>query len=88
MLHFPKARANDSRKLIIERIDRPGERHELKIGDAVTGGAFYDLANVNLTLVRGAIYSATLDGHKMTFAIDRKAKSLPAPVFSRLLRLQ
>jgi hypothetical protein len=88
MVQLPKRLASDSRTLTIERIDRPGERHELKIDETVTGGTFYDLANVNLTLARGAIYSATLDGRKMTFAIDPKAKSLPAPVVSRLLRFQ
>jgi hypothetical protein len=86
MVQLPKVLAR--RTLVIERIDRPGERHELKIDDTVIGATFYDLANVNLTLARGAIYSATLDGHKMTFAIDPKAKSLPAPVVSRLLRFQ
>jgi hypothetical protein len=88
MLQLPKVLPSDSRTLIIRRIDRPGERHELKIDEAVTGATFYDLANVNLTLTCGAIYSVTLDGHKMTFAIDPKAKSLPAPVVSRLLRFQ
>jgi len=88
MVQLPNVLASGSRTLMIERIDRPGERHELKIDDTVTGGTFYDLTNVNLTLARGAIYSATLDGHKMTFAIEPKAKSLPAPVVSRLLRFQ
>jgi hypothetical protein len=88
MVQLPKIVANDSRTLVIERLDRPGDRHEVKIDDTATGGTFYDLANVNLILARGAIYSATLDGHKMTFAIDPKAKSLPAPVVSRLLRFQ
>jgi hypothetical protein len=88
MVQLPRVLARDSRTLIIERIDRPGERHELKIDDTVTGATFYDLTNVNLRLARGAIYSASLDGHKMTFAIDPKAKSLPAQVVSRLLRFQ
>jgi hypothetical protein len=88
MVQLPKVLASDNRTLLIERVDRPGERHEIKIDDTVTGGGFYDLAKVNLSLIRGATYSASLDGHKMTFAIDRKAKSGPAPVVSRLLRFQ
>jgi hypothetical protein len=87
MVQLPKVLASDNRTLLIERVDRPGERHEIKIDDTVTGG-FYDLAKVNLSLSRGATYSASLDGHRVTFAIDRKAKSGPAPVVSRLLRLQ
>jgi hypothetical protein len=88
MIQLPKVLARDNRTLLIERVDRPGERHEIKIDDNVTGGGFYDLAKVNLSLTRGATYSASLDSHKMTFAIDRKAKSGPAPVVSRLLRFQ
>jgi hypothetical protein len=87
MVQLPKVLKSDNRTLLIERVDRPGERHEIKIDDTVTGG-FYDLAKVNLNLTRGATYSASLDGHKVTFAIDRKAKSGPAPVVSRLLRFQ
>jgi hypothetical protein len=88
MVQLPKVLSSDNRTLLIERVDRPGERHEVKLDDAVTGGGFFDLAKVNLTLARGAIYSASLDGHKMTFAVDPKAKSGPAPVVSRLLRFQ
>ena len=40
------------------------------------------------SLARGGIYDASIGGHKMTFAIDAKAKSGPAPIVSRLLRFQ
>jgi hypothetical protein len=88
MVQLPKSLASDNRTLLIERTDRPGERHEIKIDDTVTGGGFYDLAKINLLLARGAVYNASLGGHKMTFAIDAKAKSGSAPVVSRLLRFQ
>ncbi len=87
MVQLPKTLASD-RTLLIERTDRPGERHEIKIDETISGGGFYDLAKINLRLSRGAIYNASLGGHKMTFAIDAKAKSGPAPVVSRLLRFQ
>jgi hypothetical protein len=41
-----------------------------------------------VSLTRGAVYDASIGGHKMTFQIDAKAKSGPAPVVSRLLRFQ
>ena len=32
----------------LERLDRPGERYENKIGDDLTGGKFYDLAKADI----------------------------------------
>jgi hypothetical protein len=88
MVQLPKVLSSDNRTLRIERVGRPAERYEIKLDDTVTGGGFYDLAKNNLRLSRGAIYNASLDGRKMTFAVDAKAKSGPAPVVSRLLRFQ
>lgn len=80
--------ASNDRTLLIERTDRRGERHEIKIDDTVAAAGFYDLAKINVSLTRGAIYDASIGSHKMTFQIDAKAKSGPAPVVSRLLRFQ
>jgi hypothetical protein len=88
VVRLPKVLANEDRTLLIERVDRRGERHELKIDDAIVAAGFYDLAKINLSLARGAIYDASIGGHKMTFQIDAKAKSGPAPIVSRLLRFQ
>lgn len=74
--------------MLIERTDRRGERHALDIDDAIVAAGFYDLAKANVSLARGAIYEATIGGHQMTFRIDAKARSGPAPVVSRLLRFQ
>jgi hypothetical protein len=88
VVQLPKALSNENRTLLIERIDRRGDRHELKIDDAVAADGFYDLAGSNVSLARGGIYEASIGGHKATFQIDAKATSGPAPVVSRLLRLQ
>ena len=88
VVQLPSGLTGDNRTLLIERIDRPGERHEFKIGADLAGGAFYDLAKLNARLTRGAVYNASLNGHKLTFKIDAKAKSGLTPVVSRLLRLQ
>jgi hypothetical protein len=88
VVQLPKALASQDRTLLIERTDRRGERHEVKIDDAIVAAGFYDLAKSNVSLARGAVYDASIGGHKMTFQIDPKAKSGPAPVVSRLLRFQ
>ncbi len=88
LVQLPKVLASNDRTLLIERTDRRGERHEIKIDDTVAATGFYDLAKINVSLTRGAIYDASIGSHKMTFQIDAKAKSGPAPVVSRLLRFQ
>jgi hypothetical protein len=88
LVQLPKVLASQDRTLLIERIDRPGERHELNIDDTIAAAGFYDLAKINVTLARGAIYDASIGSHKMRFQIDAKAKSGEAPVVSRLLRFQ
>jgi hypothetical protein len=88
VVQLPKVLASQDRILVIERIDRRGERHEVKIDDAIAASGFYDLAKINVSLTRGAIYDASIGGHKMTFQIDAEAKSGPAPIVSRLLRFQ
>jgi hypothetical protein len=88
LVQLPKVMASGDRTLLIERVDRRGERHEVKIDDAAAAAGFYDLAKVNVSLARGGIYDASISGHKMTFQIDAKAQTGPAPVVSRLLRFQ
>lgn len=88
MVQLPRVLVSDNRRLLIERIDRKGERYEFKIDDSVAGGGFYDLAKSDARLSRGGIYNVSLDGHQMLFKIDARAKSGPAPVVSRLLRFQ
>jgi hypothetical protein len=88
VVQLPKGLASEDRLLLIERTDRKGERHNLKIDDTNAAAGFYDLAKFNVSLARGATYDASIGGRKVTFRIDAKAKSGPAPVVSRLLRFQ
>ena len=88
VVQLPKDLAGEDRVLLIERTDRRGESHSLKIDDAVAAAGFYDLARINISLTQGAIYDASIGDQKVTFRIDPKAKSGPAPVVSRLLRFQ
>jgi hypothetical protein len=88
VVQLPKVLASEDRTLLIERIDRPGEHLTFQIDDAIAAARFYDLAKINVSLTRGAIYDASIGSHKLTFQIDAKAKSGPAPIVSRLLRFQ
>jgi hypothetical protein len=86
MIQLPKLMANDPRTLVIERLDKPGERAEFTIGE--DSGAFYDLAKAKAKpLTRGGVYRATIGANKVAFKIDAKAKTTgKIPVVSRLLR--
>jgi hypothetical protein len=88
VVQLPKVLSGGDYTLLIERTDHPGKRYEFKIDDASAAAGFYDLAKAHLSLVRGATYDASISGHKVTFLIDAKAKSGPAPIVSRLLRFQ
>jgi len=88
VVQLPRVLPSDDRTLVIERRDRPSERYEVKIDDAVRGGAFYDLAMINARLSPGATYNASIGDSKMMFRVDARAKSGATPVISRLLRFQ
>ena len=88
VVQLPKVLASQDRTLRLERTDRRGERHEFQIDDAVAAAGFYDLAKADVSLTRGATYEASIGDRKVTFQIDAKAKSGPAPIVSRLLRFQ
>ena len=47
---FPRSWLAADRTLLIERTDRRGERHEIKIDDAIAAAGFYDLAKINVKL--------------------------------------
>jgi len=88
LVQLPRGLASADRTLLIERADRRGERHAVRIDDIVAAAGFYDLTKANVSLTRGAIYDARIGEHKMTFRIAANAKSGRAPVVSRLLRFQ
>lgn len=68
--------------IIIERIDVPGERHELTLRDG-----FLDLADSATELRRGGIYRATAGDTELIFKVDQYAKAGRTPLISRLLPL-
>jgi hypothetical protein len=77
-------RAGDT--LLIERIDKPGERLTFTIEPAqLVRGAFYDFAGTNWVLAAGGVYRATLGAKQIVFNVDAAAPPM-APLVSRLLR--
>lgn len=72
--------------LLIERIDKQGERMELSIQPAqLVRGEFYDFASAHRVLTAGGVYRATLGAKQIVFKIDEAAPPM-APLASRLLR--
>jgi hypothetical protein len=75
--------------LVIERVDQPGERHELILsGMQLLHGKFLDLARAGVVLTAGGIYRATAGTRQMVFKIDPSAQSGESPIAGRLIRLQ
>jgi hypothetical protein len=75
-------------KLVVERLDQPGERHEIAVTEAqLVRGAFLDFAKSDVVLAPGGIYRAKLADREIVFKIDPDAKPGDAPLVGRLARL-
>jgi hypothetical protein len=76
-------------KLVVERLDVKGERHEVDLTPAsLTRGRFYDFARTKTALKPGGKYSATLKSKQVVFMVDAKAAPGAGPVIGRLVPLQ
>jgi len=75
-------------KLVIERVDQPGERYEYAVGgQQLLKGAFFDLARAGQALAPGGTYRASAGSRQIVFRIDPNAKPDASSVVGRLLRL-
>lgn len=75
-------------RLVIERLDMPGERMELQLGgQQLLRGAFYDMAKTDHALAPGGLYRASAGSRQIVFRIDGNARPGRGPVIGRLLRL-
>jgi hypothetical protein len=75
-------------KLLIERIDVPGERYETAVtAKMLVKGKFYDLATTGRTLMPGGTYAAALGTRKTVFKVDPFAHPGAGPIVGRLVRL-
>jgi hypothetical protein len=86
VVQLPRGLGTD-RVLAIARIGKR-EQYSLPIDDAAVAAGYVDLAKSKVRLAKGATYEASIGGRKLTFLVDKKAKSGAAPVVSRLLRFQ
>ena len=76
-------------RLVVERLDKQGERHEVMVGkNSLLRGRFYDFAKTGKALTPGASYLARLGGQEIIFNIDPGAKPGATPVIGRLVRLE
>jgi hypothetical protein len=73
--------------LIVERLDKAGERQQIEIANNRVKGRFFDFAKVNRALAPGGTYAATFGASKIVFRIDPQAKPGAAPVLGRLLQM-
>ena len=75
-------------KLLIERIDLPGEKFEAVIDSKkLVKGKFYDLAAQGKSLMPGGTYAATAGASRTVFKIDPMARPGASPIVGRLVRL-
>ena len=78
---------NAGSRLIIERLDKPGERYDTLIGaSSLLRGRFYDFAKSGKALAREAIYVARLGEKQIVFKVDARAKPGATPMVGRLVR--
>jgi hypothetical protein len=73
-------------RVVIERLDVAGERHELDVKLAGRD-AFYDFAKNGRTLTAGGTYRAKTVSGEIVFKVDPKARTGPGPIVGRLLKL-
>jgi hypothetical protein len=84
----PLVEAKGRGKLIIRRLDVPGERQEINLGGTQLKGRFLDFASENVALVPGGLYAATFKSSQIVFRVDAQAKPGVTPIVGRLLRLE
>ena len=73
--------------LIVERLDKAGERQQIEIGNNRIKGRFFDFARFDRVLAPGGTYAATFGASKIVFRIDPQAKPGKAPALGRLLQM-
>ena len=75
-------------KIVIERIDRPGEKFEANLtAKVLVKGRFYDLAAAGKSLAAGGTYAVTAGSQRAEFKVDPAARSGASPIVGRLVRL-
>ena len=85
----PMVETHGHGRLVVERLDVQGERYEVDLSAAsVIHGRFYDFARNGTALQPGGTYAVSLGSQRRVIVVDRGAAPGPAPVISRLVRLE
>lgn len=85
----PMIEIRDRGPLIVERLDKPGERYEVAIRrDSLLRGRFYDFAKTGEALAPNGLYVAQLGAQKVVFKVDPQAKPGSTPIVGRLVRFE
>jgi hypothetical protein len=85
----PMIEIKDPGPLIVERLDKPGERYEVPIRrDLLLRGRFYDFAKSGKALVPNGLYAAQVGAQTVVFKVDPQAKRGSTPIVGRLVRFE
>ena len=84
----PLVEAKGRGKLIIRRLDVPGERQEISLGGTQLKGRFLDFASENVALAPGGLYAASFKSSQIVFRVDEQAQPGATPIVGRLLRME
>jgi hypothetical protein len=83
----PLVEAKGRGKLVIRRLDVPGEREQIDLGGTQLKGRFIDFAAENVALTPGGLYAATFKSSQVVFRVDAQARPGATPIIGRLLRI-
>mgnify|MGYP000238063320 CR=1 FL=1 len=82
LLLLPKAG-----RVVIKRIDQPGERYKIKVETAEVGRTQLDLAQYEISLTPGAEYMLSSGGRAMIFQVADDASHDDSAILGRLIPL-
>lgn len=74
-----------SGRVVIKRVDMPGERHALETADGADPKPRLDLAAANIMLVPGGTYMVSVGGMAQVFRVATEATSGNVPMLSRIV---
>jgi len=83
----PLVEAKGRGALVIERLDKTGEREKIDLDGSQLKGKFFDFASANRALTPGGTYLATFGRFSIVFRIDSLAKAGATSMLGRLLRM-
>jgi hypothetical protein len=85
----PIVEVNGGDALMVERLDKKGERFVLTISKTqLVRGAFFDFADSDDSLTAGGVYRIVLGKQQLVFKVHPNAKPGRTPIVGRLMRFE